>query len=233
MQMNKSFKVYPLIVFIAILAAINVIYFLVPIPKVTASPWIAYGFTMFSVLFTCGTLYFSFFKNEPVKSKAYGFPVFRCAQIYMVFQVIFFAVVCLFSLVIPEWVTLIVCILALIFALIGVLSAETARTIINNQEQRDAVATAQNTYFRLDAAALVNKCNNPAVKPELEKLADDIRYSDPVSTPALNDVESYIYNQMRALDMQLNSNSEIELKLIADIRRAIADRNQRCKMLKK
>ncbi len=231
--MNKSFKVYPLIVFIAILAAINVIYFLVPIPKVTASPWIAYGFTMFSVLFTCGTLYFSFFKNEPVKSKAYGFPVFRCAQIYMVFQVIFFAVVCLFSLVIPEWVTLIVCILALIFALIGVLSAETARTIINNQEQRDAVATAQNTYFRLDAAALVNKCNNPAVKPELEKLADDIRYSDPVSTPALNDVESYIYNQMRALDMQLNSNSEIELKLIADIRRAIADRNQRCKMLKR
>ena len=231
--MNKSFKVYPLIVFIAILAAINVIYFLVPIPKVTASPWIAYGFTMFSVLFTCGVLYFSFFKNEPVKSKAYGFPVFRCAQIYMVFQVVFFAVVCIFSLVIPEWVTLIVCILALIFALIGVLSAETARTIINNQEQRDAAATAQNTYFRLDAAALVNKCNNPAVKPELEKLADDIRYSDPVSTPALNDVESYIYNQMRALDMQINSNSEIELKLIADIRRAVADRNQRCKMLKR
>lgn len=231
--MNKSFKVYPLIVFIAILAAINVIYFLVPIPKITASPWIAYGFTMFSVLFTCGTLYFSFFKNEPVKSKAYGFPVFRCAQIYMVFQVVFFAVVCLFSLAIPDWVTLIVCILALIFALIGVLSAETARTIINNQEQRDAVATAQNTYFRLDAAALLNKCTDPAVKPELEKLADDIRYSDPVSTPALNDVESYISNQMRALDMQLNSNSEIELKLIADIRRAIADRNQRCKMLKR
>lgn len=231
--MNKSFKVYPLIVFIAILAAINVIYFLVPIAKVTASPWIAYGFTMFSVLFTCGTLYFSFFKNEPVKSKAYGFPVFRCAQIYMVFQVVFFAVVCLFPLAIPDWVTLIVCILALIFALIGVLSAETARTIINNQEQRDAVATAQNTYFRLDAAALLNKCTDPAVKPELEKLADDIRYSDPVSTPALNDVESYIYNQMRALDMQLNSNSEIELKMIADIRRAIADRNQRCKMLKR
>ena len=212
--MNKSFKVYPLIVFIAILAAINVIYFLVPIAKVTASPWIAYGFTMFSVLFTCGTLYFSFFKNEPVKSKAYGFPVFRCAQIYMVFQVVFFAVVCLFPLAIPDWVTLIVCILALIFALIGVLSAETARTIINNQE-------------------LLNKCTDPAVKPELEKLADDIRYSDPVSTPALNDVESYISNQMRALDMQLNSNSEIELKMIADIRRAIADRNQRCKMLKR
>ena len=41
MQMNKSFKIYPLIVFVAILAAINVIYYLAPIPKVTASPWIA------------------------------------------------------------------------------------------------------------------------------------------------------------------------------------------------
>ena len=231
--MNKSFKIYPLIVFVAILAAINVIYYLAPIPKVTASPWIAYGFTMFSVLFTCGVLYFSFFKSEPVKSKAYGFPVFRCAQIYMIFQVIFFAVVCLFSTTIPEWITLIVCILALIFALIGVLSAETARTIINNQEQRDAVATSQNTYFRLDAAAILNKCTDPAVRPELEKLADDIRYSDPVSTPALNDVESYIYNQMRVLDAQVNSGSETALTLIADIRRAIADRNQRCKMLKR
>ena len=231
--MNKSFKIYPLIVFIAILAAINVIYYLVPIPKVTASPWIAYGFTMFSVLFTCGVLYFSFFKNEPVKSKAYGFPLFRCALKYMIFQLIFFAVVCLFSVIIPDWVTLIVCILALIFALIGVLSAETARTIINNQEQRDAVATAQNTYFRLDAAAILNKCTDPAVRPELEKLADDIRYSDPVSTPELNDVESYIYNQMRVLDAQVNAGSETALTLIADIRRAIADRNQRCKMLKR
>ena len=231
--MNKSFKVYPLIVFIAIIAAVNVLYFLVPIPKETASPWIAYGFTMFSILFTCGALYFSFFKNEPVKSKAYGFPVYRCAQIYMIIQMVIFIIVCIFSMTIPEWVTLIVCILALIFALIGVLSGETARTIINNQEQRDAVATAQNTYFRLDATALLNKCSDPAVKPELEKLADDIRYSDPVSTPQLRDVEGYISNQMRVLDTQLNSNSEIELKLIADIRRAIADRNQRCKMLKR
>jgi predicted transcriptional regulator len=76
------------------------------------------------------------------------------------------------------------------------------------------------------AAAMAATCENPELKSALDDLAEEFRYSDPVSSEATEKLE------MR-MDIMLDElKRDGSLKLAQEIRQTLAERNQVCKQNK-
>ena len=70
--------------------------------------------------------------------------------------------------------------------------------------------------------------HNPELKETLSKLSDKIKYSDPISSPALSDIENEITEKVKELKNGTNDKSDI-VKRISDL---LSVRNTKCKLLK-
>lgn len=74
---------------------------------------------------------------------------------------------------------------------------------------------------------------DPALSAALAELSDKIRYSDPMSSPALASYESSISERIALASMQARSgNVAGALTLINEASMLLESRNQRCKLLK-
>ena len=72
------------------------------------------------------------------------------------------------------------------------------------------------------------------IKAILEKLAEEFRYSDPVSSDETKEIEAVIAEKIRVLKDSLATDSDESLKAkIVEIKRSLADRNRICKATKR
>ena len=100
-------------------------------------------------------------------------------------------------------------------------------------EAETNIATKQMKYFRADAATLSYNVENPAVKKELEKLAEMFKYSDPVSNEKTESYENELYAKLEELRASLNVDTEEEIiNSIKEIKNLLAERNRICKLSK-
>ena len=124
-----------LIVLAIVLAVFSLIAFAIPFAH-TAVFWIAYGFGVFAILFQLYIFKTSFAGNGDAKSRFYGFPIARLGIYYLVAQLILSVVEMALAGLIPAWPVIIVNVLALAFALIGCITAETMRDEIVQQDHK-------------------------------------------------------------------------------------------------
>lgn len=83
------------------------------------------------------------------------------------------------------------------------------------------------------ANALVNQCDAPDLRAALQKLAEDFRFSDPVSSDALADVEASLSACLDELQRSLTDGDLDSAAVLC--RRAAAtltERNRLCKLNK-
>ena len=84
------------------------------------------------------------------------------------------------------------------------------------------------------AAALPARCEDAEAKSALEKLAEEFRYSDPVSAPALADLETDMAAMMEELSAAVtDGDNAAVLALCKKISATLAERNRLCKLNKK
>ena len=84
------------------------------------------------------------------------------------------------------------------------------------------------------AAALPARCENAAARVALEKLADEFRYSDPVSAPTLVEMENNLTVALDELETAVvDSDNTAVLDFCKKISAALAERNRLCKLNKK
>ena len=77
------------------------------------------------------------------------------------------------------------------------------------------------------------KAKNADIKKEVSKIKDACRYSDPMSSSALNGVESQITMRFNALETAVENNDCFSVKNICEeMNVLLADRNKKCKLLK-
>lgn len=230
--MNK--KMTSLIaVYAIILVAFCILYLVIPFPK-TGAYWIEFVFSIIAVCAGCGIGWYSL-KNDGLKSKVYGFPILNIGIAYMAVQLIFTVVIAIvgFFAVVPLWIPIAVSVLILALSAIGFIGADNARDIIEEQENRDEIATKSMKMFRLDIQYIVDLCEDTKLKTPLEKLAEQFKYSDPVSGDELYDIEENLQREVKNLAALVNSDKELAAKKISEITVLLADRNRRCKELKK
>ena len=203
----------------------NVIAFSVPTDK-TIAFWIAYAFTVVAFVLQIGIWNAAFKAAEVLKSKFLGIPIIYAGIAYLVFQLIVFAVFMIFPLI-PTWIVVIACAMVLGISAVCLISADAARDEINRVEEKVNRKVFYIRELQADVETLAEQEQNPEIKASLERLAEKIRYSDPMSSEALEDLEARIKEKVSVLKTTNNKS-----KIITEVDLLLAERNRKAKIVK-
>jgi hypothetical protein len=204
---------------------------LIPFHKNNAVYWIAFLFGLFAIVAQGYVMKTAFWNGESTKSKFYGFPVARVGMIYLVVQLVVSFLLMALPQVVPLWLTVLICIVLLAAAALGFIATDATRDQIEAQDEKlkKDVATMQNLISQ--AKALVGLCENQEMQTAVRKLSDSFRYSDPVSSPALRDIENELTESLSELQRAIvDGDVEGTLSLCKRTENTLSERNRLCKL---
>ena len=226
--MNKNRKrVYT--VLIVIFIVFSVIAFAAPFGKSYAGFWLSYLFGVISIGFQVYVYNISL-ADESVKSKFYGFPIARIGAFYLVAQIILSLIEMILCKVIPVWVIIILNVILLALTFIGCIAAETMKEEIERQDEvlKKNVSNIRNLQSL--SASIVNQCSEN-VKKAVSDLAEEFRYSDPVSCDDSLEIEEELDVMLKELQKAVidEDDSSVEA-LCKKILASLEERNRICKL---
>lgn len=226
---KSTIAVYAIILLVYVLA-----FLIVPFNKCAAS-WFSFVFTIIALvssLFICGI---AFKAKETLVSKIYGFPIFRVGAIYAIVQLVVGVIICAIGafVAVPYWVALLLSVILLGAAAIGVIITDNTRDLIEEIDDSVKVETKNVTYFQINIAGIVDDCENPDVKADLEALNQLFEFSDPVTNEETKESEETIKAMLAELKTLVVDGSTDDIKaLIKKITNALNERNRICKASK-
>ena len=229
--MKKSFKYY-IVVWGLLLALFNLITFIVPNPpnpaKFTESFWIGYGFVMAAFVgqLVCAGIAF---RHDERSLVFYNLSLLSSSFAGLVATFIA-GIICMITPV-PYWISVVICAIVLVLNAITVIKVKVAINISVDKKIKEQ------TFFikslTVDAETLEARANDDYIKAECRKVAEALRYSDPMSSDALASVESQITVRFADLSAAVAENDKAKTTAIAkDLLVLIGDRNKKCKLLK-
>lgn len=233
--MKKGF-VQSTIVFGILLVLYFLIAFLVPFAK-TATFWVSVVFTVVAFAVAAAAFYIAFVKTPDAKSKFYGFPIARIGVIYAVIQIIaslIFMAVASFIETFPAWPCILTYSIALGITLIGLISAD---AVVEEIERQD-VQLKKDVYLMRSLQSKLNQmaaqCDgNPDAADAVKKFAEELRFSDPVSSDALVDVERDLAAAVDELQAAAADGDSAAVKqLCCKGMGILSERNRLCKLNK-
>ena len=221
-----------LIIWAICFALYNVIVFVVPNENYgTESFWIGYALITASLV---GNLVCSFIAlNTKSNAKVfYKIPLIAISIVGIVASTIAGA----FVMTVPDietWVGVIVSFAILAIVAIVILGAKSTADIIG---EIDDIVRTETSFIRgitLDAELLMSSAGNDEIKAEIKKVYEAFRFSDPMSSDALNDIEDRIQNQFNLLqEVVITENTERVSQASKDLLSLIDYRNKKCKITK-
>lgn len=232
MKLNEKEK-KGLVVLALLFAVYTLIVLAVPFAK-GGMFWLTYLFT--AVAFGVQAYVFkqSFEKEAGAKSKFYGFPIARVGVLYLAVQLVLGLVFMALAAVAPVWLALVLYLALLAAAAVGVIATDSIRDEVERQDAQLKKDVATMRALQSKAAALPARCEDAEAKSALEKLAEEFRYSDPVSAPALADLETDMAAIMEELSAAVtDGDNAAVLALCKKISATLAERNRLCKLNKK
>lgn len=163
------------------------------------------------------------FLNFPLLSISWGalITTFIAGTIIMAIQAV------------PNWLGTLICILILFFYAIAVITATSAAGAAEAVEEKVKTKTSTMKKLTADAEALILQAPNDEIRAECKKVYEALRYSDPMSSDELADIETRISAKMLDFsDAVLNDNYE-ELSVVSEqLQSYIRERASKCKALK-
>ena len=176
-------------ILIAVLfAAFTAIAFVIPFEKTTVF-WVAYCCGVIAILFQIYIFWTSFSGKGDARSRFYGFPIARLGIYYLVAQLIVSIIEIALAKFIPLWVVVLVNILLFVLAVVGCITAETMRDEIVRQDSQIKKRVANIRELQSLSSSIANQCNDEELRKKLKKLADEFRYSDPVTSDKTAEME--------------------------------------------
>lgn len=228
----KKNSVRGYVVLAALLIVFSVISFVVPVPK-TIIFWLAYVFGVFAILYQIYVFKVSFAEGGGAKSKFYGFPIVRIGIIYLIVQLIASLLEMIFQVFVPIWVVVIINVILGAMAVVGCIAADTMRDEIIRQDVQLKKDVSKMRALQSLSEALVSQCDEQALKAKLRSLADEFKYSDPVSCDETLQAEQDIAVLMDELHKSIidNDNGSVET-LCEKVSGCLSERNRICKLYK-
>lgn len=203
----------------------NVIAFAIPTVK-TVTFWVAYVFTVIAFISQIAVWKFVFVGADTLKSKFLGIPLISVSSTYLIVQLIAFAIFMVLPLK-ASWIAIIVCALILGISAICLIGTETGREEINRVEEKVEKKVFYIKSLQVDIEMLASVEIDTNTKQKLTKLADKIRFSDPMSNDALYDLEAEITEKVKEL-----KTADKKAEIITVLDSLITERNKKAKILK-
>ncbi|MCH5193591.1 MAG: hypothetical protein J1F11_06490 [Oscillospiraceae bacterium] len=218
---NKS----PYIIAAILFVMVSIIVFVIPTEK-TAGFGIVYAFTVAAFAVQIIIWRMSFEKKQDLKSKILGVSTVYVSTVYLVAQLIVLAV---FTFVpsIKTWIAVILCVLISGISAILMISTSAGTEIISEVEVKAAKKRQFIKNLQIDVEMLAETESNAEIKDMLKKLAEKVRFSDPMSDGSLEDLENQISERVNDLE-----NSGDKLNAIQEIETMLIKRNKKVKALK-
>ena len=157
----------------------NVLAFVIPTEK-TATFWTAYIFTVVAFVLQFVVWKVAFGKKETLKSKFLGISLVHVGITYLIIQLIAFAIFMSFPKI-PVWLTIIVCAIILALFALCTVAGQAGANEINHVEEKIKGKRAFIQFLQTDIEILAEKETDVETKAALSKLAEKIRFSDPMS----------------------------------------------------
>ena len=222
MKKNKSMA-YAVLAIAFVL--INVIAFAVPTAK-TVTFWIAYAFSVVAFASQIVIWKFAFKGADALKSKFLGIPLISVGITYLIIQIIAFAVFMALPLT-ASWIAIVVCALILGISAICLIGAETGREEVGRVEEKVEKKVFYIKSLQVDIEMLASAETDSDTKAALTKLAEKIRFSDPMSNDVLANLEAEISAKVNEL-----KSAENKVEIITVLDSLITERNKKAKLLK-
>lgn len=216
------------IVAVVVLIAYNFAVFMIPCLK-TPTFWISWGFTLLAFVIAGVAIYISMIKNPDAKSRFYGFPIARIGFIYLVAQIAVGGICMALGNIIPWWAATVIDAIGLALAVIGLISAEAVVSEIHVQDAKLKKNVALMRSLQSKVNQMATQCDDTAIKA----LADEFRYSDPVSSDALAEIERDLSAAVDELQSAVvDGDDAAAMQLCRKASAVLAERNRLCKLNK-
>lgn len=233
--MKKGFQRYAA-AWAVLLVLFNLICF------VTPAEW--YGFNKFGGSFWAGyvviTLAFigqlvcaqKAFRAENAKKFFYNLPLITVSYTGLILTLVLGGF-CMAIPDVPNWLGAIVGAVVLSFTAVVVIKASTAADIVESVDQKVAEKTAFIRMATADAETLLASAKSEETKAACKKVYEALRYSDPMSSGALSEIEKKITAQIEELKSAVAADDAEKVKSAAEeVVLLIKERNAKCKALK-
>lgn len=233
--MKKNFKLY-VICWAILLAVFNAICFVTPsqvagLSKFGGAFWSGYVFITLAFIGQLVCAYIAF-KADNLKKLFYSLPLITISYSGLILTVVVGAA-CMAIPNLPNWVGIIVCLLILAFNAIAVVKATAAAEFVSAVDDKVKAQTQFIKMAAVDAQNITNRAQSAAAKAECKKVYEALRYSDPMSTPALEAEEAKISAALDELTAAVSAGDDEKVTAAAnELILLVKERNNKCKALK-
>ena len=231
--MKKALWIY-VAVWTACLAVFNILAFLVPafenFPKDTVVFWIGYALTtLVYIANLVSTIKFMHGNGHKYAEKRfYRIPLVRKHLLFLAVMTVIGYV----SVIIPNWVCAILCLVVIIVYLLSILKTSIAISEVERVGENVKQKTQFIKMLTVDAQALDSRASSEA-KALTHKVYEAIRYADPMSDNALSSVEDKLKTAFENFAKAIDINDIVEAESLAHtVLALVSERNDKCKVLK-
>ena len=206
--------------------------FLIPFAK-TATFWVSFVFTLIAFCVVAASIYIAFVKNPDAKSRFYGFPIARIGVIYGIAQLVAGLLLMALGKWVPVWLAVLVYAIMLGAAVIGLISADAVAEQIHAQDAKLKKDVAAMRAIQSKLSVLPGQCGDPVTAKCLTQLAEEIRFSDPVSSEATQETEADLNALTDELQKAvLENDTAAAQNLCKRCQAVLMERNRLCKLEK-
>lgn len=206
--------------------------FLIPFVK-TAVFWVSFVFTLIAFGVVAASIYIAFIRNPEAKSKFYGFPIAKIGVMYGAAQLLAGLTFMALGLWIPVWAAVLVYAILLGAAVIGLISADAVVEEIHSQDGKLQKNVALMRALQSKLNQMASQCDDPDAASAVKKFAEELRYSDPVSSDALEEIERDLSAAVDELQSAvIDGDSAAVRQLCRKASSVLAERNRLCKLNK-
>lgn len=224
--MSKKKSIGALLALWAIVFAVyNLFVFLFVVPW---SPvfWISYGFMALAFVLQLVGMYLSF-KEMSVKAIFFGIPLAQFTLFYFFAELFMSIVFMIFQNVIWTIPLFLQILLLAVYGVVAIVSVFTRDTAVAVKDQIRESATAMKLNA-VDIELLCDAATDPELKTQLRRLAEAVRYSDPVSNDLVADVDGRIRQETLALQILCEDGNVAEaLAVCGKLQRLYVERNKK------
>ena len=188
--------------------------------------WLSYGFMTLAFVVQIVSMFMSF-KSADVETAFFGIPLASFSVFYLCAELVIGALFMIFqmaSFTLALVIQVLVLAVFLIIAIISLLARDTVQQISDNVKEH--VSNLKSVL--VDIEMLMDGCTDPELKADLRKLAETVKYSDPISNEAVADVEQRIMRKISELRINIDDNQIADAKQsCADLERLYVERNKK------
>lgn len=188
--------------------------------------WMSYGFMVLAFLLQILGMYLSF-KEFSVQAVFFGIPLaqftlfYFCAEFFMSFVFMLFQHM---MWQIPLFLQVVMLAIYAIVAIVSVMTRDAA-VAAKDKVQQSAAVMRMST---IDIEMLRDDAKDPELKNQLRRLAEAVRYSDPMTNDAIADVDARIRQETMALQTYCEDGDVMSAKeSCAKLQRLYVERNKK------